>query len=1429
MSVLERFHPFVRDWFASRFVAPTPAQVDGWPAIAEGRDTLVAAPTGSGKTLAAFLWSLDGLVRQGLGAGLPAGTEVVYVSPLKALGNDVERNLQVPLQGIRDVAARAGVTLPDVRVAVRSGDTPSAARAKMVRERPHILITTPESLYILLTSEKGREMLGGVRTVIVDEIHAVAASKRGAHLALTLERLDALVKSHGHAAPVRVGLSATQRPIERIARLLVGNGRPLPTLVDRGHLRDLDLRVEIPADEELSAVASGEQMQQIYDRVAELARAHRTTLVFANTRKLTERVAFNLQQRLGEDKVAAHHGALAREIRLSAEQRLKHGELSCLVATASLELGIDIGDVDLVVQIGSPRSIATFLQRIGRAGHAVGATPKGRIFAQTRDQLGECAALMRAVREGRLDLIPALPGPLDILSQQIVATTAGEAWSEDDLFAMARRAAPYADLERRQFDQVLEMLSEGIATDRGRTGAHLHRDQVNGVVRGRRGARLAAITSGGAIPERADYAVILDPEEIQIGTLDEDFAVESMAGDVFLLGSNTWKIRRVEPGRVRVEPAPGQSPGVPFWLGEAPPRTPELSAEVGRLRADVAAQIDAGATLADVAGWVERTCLVEPDAAGQLVAYLAATKGVLGALPTHDTVVAERFFDEGGGMQLVIHAPLGGRLNRAWGLALRKRFCVTFDFELQAAATDDGLVLSLGPTHSFPLETVFDFLSPNTVEKVLEQAILTHPIFGGRWRWNAQRSLAVLRFQGGRRVPPPLLRMKTDDLLATVFPQQVACFENITGPLEPPDHPLVFETLRDCLTEYADLAGLKDLVRRIQSGEIRTVSVESSEPSPLSHEILNANPYAFLDDAPLEERRTRAVVLRRGLPDALAGGLGALDAEAIRTVAEQVAPDARDPDEVHDALLTLGLLPEPVPEGFAPWLEVLARDGRATRAPGHGWVAAERVALVSAAIPGVRFSPAIPGVGGFDGDAHAARVALVRGHLECAALVTASGLAQRLGLHVDDVEAALLALESTGLAIRGRFSGETDEKEWADRRVLARIHRLTLGRLRREIDPVTPADFMRALLEWHHVRPETRLHGVGGVARAVEALQGFEVPAAAWERDLLPSRVARYEPGWLDQLCLSGVVAWGRLFPRAVAAGSSPTRVAPIAFVRRDALDDFLGAADNAAVEHLGAAARDVLDHLERRGASFPNEIQVATRRLPGEVEDALWALVSAGLVTADGFGALRSLMVRGKVSKRPKKARAPWWARGVAAPAPGGRWSILRREGVGDAPDAEKAARQLLNRYGVIFRDLLAREAWAPRWRELLRALRRMEDRGEVRGGRFVSGFVGEQFALPAAVEALRAVRRKRPATPEFVRVAATDPLNLVGVIAPGPRVPALLDNAVLYCDGVPVASLEGGEKVERRPPPEGWSVGPDLTLRRADAAPTERRRRSA
>jgi ATP-dependent Lhr-like helicase len=1411
------FHPAVAAWFNRHFAVPTPAQAQAWPAIQAGRHVLVAAPTGSGKTLAAFMAAIDALVRQGVRGALKDETQVLYVSPLKALSNDIQRNLEAPLKGIRSLLAEQGLPDVDIRTFVRTGDTPPGERQRMARRPPHIVVTTPESLYILLGSQSGRAMLATTRTVIVDEIHALAPNKRGTHLAVSLERLEALCKHR----LLRVGLSATQKPVDAVARFLVGAGAPARaggprgsacTVVDIGHGRTRDLALEIPGSP-LEAVMSAEVWEQIYQKLAELIEAHRTTLIFVNTRRLAERVTRHLSDRLGQEHVTAHHGSLAKEQRFDAEQRLKGGKLRALVATASLELGIDIGDVDLVCQIGSPRSIASFLQRVGRSGHAIDGTPKGRLFPLSRDELVECAALIDSVRRGELDRLTPVEAPLDVLAQQIVAEVAAREWDEDALFALIRRAWPYHALTREDFQAVVTMLAEGFSTRRGRRGALIHYDAVNRVLRGRRGARLTALTSGGTIPDNADYQVLLEPENHFIGTVNEDFAVESMAGDIFQLGNKSYRIMRVERGVVRVEDAHGMAPTIPFWLGEAPGRTDELSASVSRLRTEMAARLGADPSGEGALRWLVDDIGIAEPAARQLVEYLHAAQAALGCLPTHDTIVLERFFDEVGGMQLVVHSPFGSRINRAWGLALRKRFCRKFNFELQAAATEDSIVLSLTTAHSFELGDVARYLHSNSIRDLLIQAMLDAPMFITRWRWVIGVALALPRFRGGRKVPPQLARMGAEDLIASVFPDQIACAENLVGEREIPDHPLVRQAIADCLNEAMDLEGLLRLLKGIESGVIRVVSRDLTEPSPLALEVLSARPYAYLDDAPLEERRTQAVMGRRWLSPESAADLGRLDAEAIARVRAEAWPDAANADELHDALLWLGFVSAEEADaqpGWNEWLVELVRQKRVARLDARLWITAERLPQFQALWPAALPEPAIAAPAPYaarNWSRDDAMVDILRGRLEGQGPIAQDALAGAVGLEPSEIAAALAALEAEGFAMRGRFSPDASAEEWCERGLLARINAYTVKRLRAEIEPVAARDFLRFLMSWQRVAPAARMEGPQALDTVVGQLEGYQAPAAAWESEILPTRLADYEPHWLDDRCLAGQFAWTRMRPRSGRLNgesrATPVRTTPIALLARRHAAHWASLYPEADTMPLSPRAQTVADHIRQHGASFFDELVDGTGLLRTQVEEALAELVAAGLVSSDSFGGLRALLT-------PLRERKPIAGRRRRAKALGmeaaGRWALARRPAPPEpaSPALAKAAEQaaiehiarvLLRRYGVVFWRLLEREASGlPPWRDLLRIYRRLEARGEVRGGRFVAGFSGEQFALPDAIGALRKIRRE-PHSGAWISLSAADPLNLVGILTPGPRLAALTGNRLLYRDGLPMAALAAGE----------------------------------
>ncbi len=1319
---LSPFLPPIQSWFETHLGTPTDAQARGWKAIRSGRNCLIAAPTGSGKTLAAFLWSIHQLAAQG--ANLRDRCEVVYISPLKALGNDIQKNLQLPLEGIRE----GNFAIPEIRVAVRSGDTTQSERASMLRKPPHILVTTPESLYLLLTSNKGREMLSGVKTVIVDEIHALCSNKRGTHLSLSLERLAALGGEFQ-----RIGLSATQKPIAKVAQFLVGVERECE-IIDTGHLRNLDVAISLPPSS-LQTVCSHEVWDEIYEQIVEMIVAHRTTLIFVNTRRFAERIAARLSETLeehynqtedgsepervikGDDLVTSHHGSLSKQHRLDAENRLKEGKLKALVATASLELGIDIGDVDLVIQVGATPSIATFLQRVGRAGHGVGRTPKGRLIPLTQDELVCAAGLLWAIHQGSLDAIEIPAKPLDVLAQQCVAACVPEVWDQGTLFQTMRRAWPYRDLTRKDFDSVIKLHTEGRL-------ALLHRDEVYGRLMATKRARMTALLNGGVIPDTGEYRVVAEPGGHFVGSVDEDFAIESSRGDILQLGNMSWRILRVETGVLRVADAHGAPPTIPFWFGEAPARTIELSAAVCEIR-------EKGHDKA----WLEANVPGLPrEGRAQIAEYLAAGKKALGAVPTQDRIIAERFFDESGGMQLVLHAPFGGRVNRALGLAIRKRFCRGFGFELQAAANEEAIVLSLGTVQSFELPDIFEFLHKETARHVLTQALLDRPLFLNRWRWNLTRALLLKRMDAGKKVPLPIQRFRAEDMLAKAFPSLLACPENLPGgDLEvPEDHPIVNQSIHDALTEAMDVERFLELVARIREDRIEKLAVDTVEPSPFARGILNAAPYAFLDDAPLEERRTQAVIQRRGLDVKTADDLGSLDPEAIARVRAEAWPSPQSEEEVHEALCWMGFVRADEAPDWFPWLEDLVSAGRVER-------------------EGDRF---------FAVEASRDPLDILRGRLEA------------LG-PVHDDHPLLLRLQAEGEVLRVRFENKDG---WCNRRLLARIRRYTLDRLRGQIQPVSAAVFLHFLTHWQHSKGSSRLVGPEGLRKVIQQLQGFQAPAAQWEASILKARVHGYRREWLDQLTFTGEIAWGRFF----GSGKSPIRSTPITILPYARKDLWLGArrAQSKKQRDLSANSQDLLTLLKTHGALFIQEIQKRLGLLPIQVEQHLGELIAQGFITCDSFNALRQLLV--PVSRRRGPLRAT------------GRWSLLlntleEETGSDSHPEQElqrldSIARALLDRWGIVFRKVLLRESLPLRWGDLLRRYRRLELRGEIRGGRFVDGFDGEQFALSEAVTALRRFRREQPCGEQgngkalpLLQVPAADPLNLRGILTPDKRVSPL------------------------------------------------------
>ena len=1451
--ILDQFHPACGNWFRQQFNEPTVAQAEAWAAIQDGQHTLISAPTGSGKTLAAFYAAINSLVEKGLENRLDDGVHILYVSPLKALSNDIHRNLELPLDGIAEHLHLAGVAPVDIKVAVRTGDTPANERQKMAKNPPHILVTTPESLYLLLTSASGRNMLATVSTLIVDEIHAMLGDKRGSHLALSIERLQHLCLLNGGQHLQRIGLSATQKPIDMVARYLVGNNNTHEdqvdcVVVDSGFRRKADLKLEVPKSP-LTAIMSNEVWDELYERLVHLIESHETTLIFVNTRRLSERLALALSNRLGDGSVCSHHGSMSKDQRHNAEQRLKAGDLKVLVATASMELGIDIGSVDLVVQFSSPKSIATFLQRVGRSGHSINGTPKGILFPLTRDDLVEATALLHSIECGELDKIVMPEKPADILAQQIVAEVSSpfmngdgeteDGWDIDKLYALFSNAYPYRELSRQEFDITIQMLAEGYSTRRGRRGTHLHLDSINNKVRTRRGANLVSLTNGGAIPDMFDYQVVLDPDDVVVGSLNEDFALEALPGDVFTLGTHAWQMLRVDGLKVRVRDGEGMQPTIPFWFGEGPGRTQELSQSVSRLRQQIAELIIDESAEAAV-DWLVNTVGLPGSAANQMVDYLHAGMNALGVMPTRDTLVMERFFDEVGDMHVVIHSPYGSRLNRGWGLALRKRFCKSFNFELQAAANEDSIVISLGSVHSFPLDEVYRYLQTATVRETLIQAMLDAPMFEVRWRWNATRSLAIQRNRNGKRVPPQFQRMDAEDLVAHVFPDQIACQENITGKRDVPDHPLVNQTIHDCLTEAMDIKELESLIDDIEHKRLNLVAKDLREPSPFAQEIINARPYAFLDDAPFEERRTNAIRNRSWADPAEAKDFSQLDIEAINRVREEAWPFVSNEEELHDALLSTAyfLSSEMIDQESKQWQEALQQTGRITQLKDHPnqiWCAAENLPRFAAVFPDYVSLERLPEfLRAQKWEKTDALREIVRSRLESQGPITASRFATELCIETSDINQALIALEVEGFAFQGHFTphnelqkaGELKEVEWCERRLLQRIHRYTIDHHRKQVKPVSMETYSEFLFDKHQLVPirtdgqsaEPGLDGQTSLQNCLNLLDGLSAPAVSWEADIYPARIADYDPNWLDVMCISGRVVWGRYtLPTSAAKrknqnrNSGPVKSTPIAMMRRDNLDIWQALAASQVGEEeqqIGSSgAQRIESDLRQHGASFFDQIQSHTGLLKAQLEEGLAELVSLGRVCSDSYTGLRALLTPNHKKPSSHKRRGRKAMFGVED---AGRWSVLetfqqqtaeqqsnRHWDVLDEEQLERLITIYLERWGVVFRGILDKELLAPPWRVLLPVLRRLELRGALRGGRFINGVGGEQFAFTETVDALRKFKRSRESatTSNYYSLAATDPLNLLNFILPGRKLPRLSKNRVLYRGGVPIAVMESEE----------------------------------
>jgi ATP-dependent helicase Lhr and Lhr-like helicase len=1349
VSSLAPFSPAVREWFERTFDAPTPAQELGWPAIASGKSVVIQAPTGSGKTLAAFLWALD-RARAG------EGTQVLYVSPLKALNYDVERNLRGPLAGIGS----------NLSVAVRTGDTPPRERLAMLRERPDILITTPESLYLMLTS-RASELLGSVRVAIVDEVHAVAGSKRGAHLALSLERLERLTTE-----PLqRIGLSATQRPLAEIGRFVSG-GRPIE-LVDAGRAKELDLRVVVPLEDMREPGGEGNSIwPSIYPALLELVREHRSTIVFVNNRRLAERLALRLNDLAEKEIARAHHGSLAREQRIEVEELLKKGEIPALVATSSLELGIDMGAVDLVVQVESPKSVARGLQRVGRAGHRLDEPSKGRIFPKFRADLLESAVVVRRMLEGAIEETKVVRTPLDVLAQQIVAIASQEEIAVDELHDLARRAYPFRDLSRQQLENVLDMLagrypSEEFAELRPR----IVWDRVRGLVRGREGARRLAVTNAGTIPDRGLFGVHLVDGGGRVGELDEEMVYEARAGQTFLLGASTWRIEEITRDRVLVSPAPGVPALVPFWKGEGVGRPYELGEAIGRSGRELVALDDERA--------LERLTgehLLDERAAQNLLTYLREQEAATGALPSDRTIVVERFRDEIGDWRLCILSPFGGRVHAPWSLALSARLRESLGMEVNALWSDDGVALHL-PDADTPPPVDDVLVDPDELEELVVAEVGGTALFGARFRENAARALLIPRRRPGQRTPLWQQRLKAQSLL------QVA--------RRYADFPVVLETYRECLQDVFDLPALKGLLAALRQRRIDVVAVETPSASPFASSLLfdYVATYMYEDDTPLAERRAQALALDRDLLRELLGQeelRELLDAAAVEEVESELRGRPRSPDQLHDLLLRRGdLAAGEFDETLAAPLEAERRAVRVRVAGEERLIAAEDAGRYRdgvGAMPPAGLPEAF-----LEGGAGALRGLLLRFARGRGPFTTAEA-ARRFGLEAEGMEAELQGLEAEDLLVRGELRPGGTEREWCDPDVLRRLRRASLAALRREVEPTAQAAFGRFLPAWHGIDRKA------GLREALVPLQGLALPVPLWERDVLPRRVHGYQPAWLDQLCASGEVAW-------VGAGLERAAL----YFREDApalgRPAVLPPPDGEPYERIRAALA--------AGALFWFDLLRETGLDPEAALPALWDLVWAGEVTNDAWQPLRASR-RFEAPRADRRGRRFSRARANAITATQGRWTTTEPIFAGD-PDTRAVAELLLERHGIVTGDGVRAEGTPGGYAPVYRELRRMETLGVCRRGYFVEGLGGAQFALPGAVERLRE-RTDRDEEQALV-LAAADPAQPYGAALPWPkraasRAARVAGAYVVLLDGEAALFVERGGRslVPLRDPDDSW-----------------------
>ncbi len=1393
---LALFSQPVRAWFAAAFERPTPAQAKAWPVIAGGRHTLLVAPTGSGKTLAAFLWCIDRVAAlkehvaprdasHTRGGGKNLGVSVLYISPMRALSYDVERNLTAPLVGIADAATRLGASPPELTVAVRTGDTPQQDRRAIQRNPPDILITTPESLYVLLTS-RAREILRAVRWVIVDEIHAIAGNKRGAHLALSLERLEALVDASGAGKGgfQRIGLSATQRPLDEIGRFLVGAGRTVE-IVDAGARKPLDLRVVVPLDDMAQPGATSDDAgpegrnsvwPAIYPRLLDLVLDHRSTIIFVNARRLAERIAGRLNDLHRErsqadggsptdaDLVLAHHGSIAREQRTAIEDALKAGRLRGIVATSSLELGIDMGAVDLVIQVESPKAVARGLQRVGRAGHSIDAVSRARFFPKYRGDLLETAVVVRRMLDGEIESTRALRNPLDVLAQQVVATCALEAWSTDDLFRMLRRAYGFADLSREIFDGVLDMLAGRYPSDDFvELRPRLVWDRTAGTVIARRDARTVAVTSGGTIPDRGLFAVHLGIDGPRIGELDEEMVYESRAGETFLLGATTWRIEQITPQRVIVSPAPGEPAKMPFWKGDGAGRPIELGRAIGAFTREVAALPEDRALRR-----LQDEHQLDERAARNLIAYIEEQRDATATLPSDRTIVIERFRDELGDWRICVLTPFGERVHAPWAIAIEARLRASRGIDVQPIHSDDGIAIRF-PDADEPPDAGDVIIEPEAIEDIVTEQLGGTALFAAHFRENAARALLLPRRRGGARRPLWQMRQRSADLLAVA--SRYGSF------------PIILETYRECLQDVFDMPALVEVLQGVASRRINVISVETQTASPFASSLVfnYIAEFMYEGDAPLAEQRAQALSLDRDMLRELLGQeelRELLDPEALAELELDLqrltgGRKAKDADQLHDLLRRLGdLSPDEI--AARSLVRVPAGDTRfqAVRIAGDArYVATEDVARYRDAC-GVVPPAGIPEA--FLGPVEAALDSLLLRYARVHGPFLAAEPAHRWGIAEPRVTEALRRLAAAGEILYGEFRPGGSQREWCDAEVLRSLRRRSLARLRRQVEAVSPEAYARFLPAWQ---------GVGRKRTLVEVLsqlEGAPIVASVLEQDVLRARLASFQPRDLDDLCAAGEAVWVGRGP----LGRDDGRVSLYRWEHRLLIPTPSGPPED-------PLQRAILDHLERRGASFYREIYAAAGGGRDEpLLEALWSLVWAGLVTNDTLAPLRAL----RLKRGSKRSRRPPALTRLGPPEAVGRWSLVGTlvEAAAATQRSLAQAQLLLDRYGVVTREVVAAEGVPGGFAALYPVLRAMEESGKVRRGYFVEGLGGAQFALPGAVERLRA-EREPPDAPRVVRLAATDPANPYGVALPwnGRRVAGA---HVVLADGVPALFLERG-----------------------------------